>query len=282
MNTTENRALELISSIIVERISTSAIYCFGERKQKQAFENPFKKTPVVEKKNIHFYLLVLVNEYIVNSEAEITDFVETKTKGLYTITLVMHKAVSLRHLTPHKQHFFNEIMTKSYKVYEHETVPPNIAFDEPPKLQTDYMRYYWNNRNNIAETFLDSERQIDGMNTERIQEVMMRMAVEQICLGLINIFLGYHPNQCSLGHLFDLCELFTPLTSEIFPRTTDEDKKLFRLLKINPSALRWIGLKTNSFLSTELLEKRCSLFHEKASALAEAELGRLENLELKN
>jgi hypothetical protein len=128
---------------------------------------------------------------------------------------------------------------------------------------------------------LESEAQIDGFDTELIQESMLNIAVEQICLGLIDVFLGYQPNHFSLAFLFDICEIFTSLTSEIFPRTTEEDKKLFDLLKMHPSSLRWANLKTSSFLNTELLEKRCNLFYERACGLVESELERLENLENK-
>ena len=39
--------------------------------------------------------------------------------------------------------------------------------------------------------------------------------------------------------------------------------KLFDLLKMHPSSLRWANLKTSSFLNTELLEKRCNLFYQR-------------------
>lgn len=278
METIDKLGLQILSNIIIESISTSGIYCFGEKKQSQTVQNPFQKTTSIEEEHTHFYLLVFANEYITNAVADISDIIKTKTEGRYTVTLLIHKAISVQYYTSHKLHFFHKVLKEGYVVYEHHTVPPNIAFDETPKCNISYMRNHWNNRNKIAETFLGIENQLDDTNTEIIQEVMLHTVVEQTCLGLIDVFLGYRPDHFSLGYLFDLCEVFCSLTSDIFPRTTEEDKKLFALLKTNPSSLRWALLKTSHFLNTEILERRCNLFHERACGLIECEFERLENL----
>jgi hypothetical protein len=163
-------------------------------------------------------------------------------------------------------------------VYERENKPPNIAFEEVPKRNIDYIRSYWKNRNIIADNFLKGQYHVDYTNTGEVQESMLHITVEQICLGLINVFLGYHPNHFSLAYLFEICEIFAPLTSEIFPRTTSEDKKLFELLKTHQGSLRWGSLKKSCRVDTELLAKKCKLFHEQACELVEAELERIENL----
>jgi hypothetical protein len=281
MKAIDNTGLQVLSNIIVESISTSGIYCFGEKKQIQAIQNPFWESASKQEEHTHFYLLVFTNENKTNAVADISDIIKTKTDGRYTATLLLHKATSVRYLTPHRLHFFYEVLTKSQTVYEHVNVPPNLAFDGIPKRRVDSIRSHWKNRNIVAKTFLESENQIDGFDTELIQESMLHIAVEQTCLGLIDVFLGYQPNHFSLTFLFDICEIFTSLTSEIFPRKTEEDKRLFDLLKMQPSSLRWANLKTSSFLNTELLEKRCNLFYERAYELMESELERLENIEPK-
>ncbi|WP_348813881.1 hypothetical protein [Flavobacterium maritimum] len=282
MKAIDNTGLQILSNIIIESISTSGIYCFGEKKQVQAIQNPFQESASKQVEHTHFYLLVFTNENSTNAVNDISDIIKTKTEGRYTTTLLLHKATSVRYLTPHKLYFFHEVLTKCQTVYEHVNVPPNLAFDGIPKRKADSIRSHWNNRTKIAQTFLESENQIDGFDTEFVQESMLHMAVEQICLGLIDVFLGYRPNHFALAYLFDICEIFTSLTSEIFPRKTEEDKKLFDLLKVHPSSLRWANLKTSSFLNTELLEQRCNLFYEKANGLIESELERLENLKSNN
>ena len=43
MKAIENEGLQAISKIIVESISTSSIYCFGEKKNIQTVQNPFQE-----------------------------------------------------------------------------------------------------------------------------------------------------------------------------------------------------------------------------------------------
>lgn len=281
MKTMENLGLQTISKIIVESISTSSIYCFGEKKQVQTIQNPFKEFVSTHKEQTHFYLMVLTDEYVVNAVADISDIIKTKTEGQYMVTLLFFNVKYGHYLSPNQRYFYHQVLAKGYKIYERENMPLNICFDEIPERNINYVRSYWKNRNKVAETFLGNLNQVDYTDTGFVQDSMIHIVVEQICLGLINVFLGYHPDHFSLAYLFDLCEIFTPLTSEMFPRITSEDKRLFDLLKTNPSSLRWINVKKSSLLDTEHLERRCGLFYEKACEIAEVELQRIESLSSK-
>ena len=223
MKAIDNLGLQTISNIIVESISTSSIYCFGEKNQMQARYNPFKEFVSDHKENTHYYLMVLTDEYIINAVADISDSIKTKTEGRYTVTLLIFKAKYGHSLPPNQMYFYHQVLTKGYKVYERENIPIIISIDESPKRKIDSVRSYWKNRNIVAETFLTNMNQIDYSNTAFVQESMMHVAVEQICLGLINVFLDYHPDHFSMAYLFDICEIFTPLTSDIFPRTRSEE-----------------------------------------------------------
>lgn len=169
-------------------------------------------------------------------------------------------------------------MTRGYKVYERENLPLNISFEGSPEFKIKSIKSYWKNRNIIAEAYLAGVSQLDYTSTGFVQESMYHIAVEQICLGLISVFLGYYPDHFSLPYLFEICEIFTPLTSDIFPRNTSEDKAMFDLLKANPASLRWGSVKKCCLVDIELLEKRCDVFYAKATEIAEAELLRQESL----
>lgn len=275
MKTIDNSGLQTVSNIIVDRINTSSIYCFGEKKQVQTIENPFQEFVSSQKEHTHFYLMVLTDEYVANAIADISDIIKIKTEGLYTVTLLLYKAKCGHYLTKNQLYFYHQVLTKGYKVYERDTMPLNISFNEIPVYSSKSIALYWNNRRKIAEVFLNSENQIDYTDTGLVQEFMLHTAVEQISLGLINVFLGYFPNHFSLGYLFDICEIFTPLTSDVFPRTTSEDLRLFNLLKANPSSLRWMSVKKAAISDTEHLERRCRLFYERACEIVEAELDKL-------
>lgn len=275
MKTIDNQGLQQISKIIVERISTSSIYCFGERKQVQAIENPFQEFVCSHKEQSHFYLMVLTDDYIINAVADISDTIKTKTDGRYTVTLIFYKVKHSHYLPKNQHYFYYQIIAKGYKVYEREDNPVTVSIEQIPLRNIDAVGMYWNDRKKIAGQYMESEHQIDYNDTAFVQEQMLHTAVEQISLGLINVFLGYLPDHFALSYLFELCEIFTPLTSDIFPQATSEDKRLFDLLKRHPSSLRWSRVKESSLLDTEHLERRCQMFYDKACQIAEAEINRI-------
>lgn len=213
-----------------------------------------------------------------NAIADLSDIIKKKSKGQYTVTLLIHKATTVRQLTPERSHFFYQVMNKGLNLYEHSSVPPCIAFDEVPDRNVAYIKAYWRNRNRVSEVFLESQGMVDGIDTEPIQEAMMQIAMENIALALIDTFLGYRPIHFNLGYLFDICNLFCPLAREIFPRNTEEEIKLFELLSKHISKLRSANLGPINFLNTELLQRRCRLFQEKATVLIETEIQRLEKV----
>lgn len=107
MKTIENLGLQTISKIIVESISTSSIYCFGEKKQIETIANPFQEFVSTHKEHTHFYLMVLTDEYVSDATADISDIIKTKTDGSYTVKLLLYKAKSGQYLTPNQLYSFH-------------------------------------------------------------------------------------------------------------------------------------------------------------------------------
>jgi hypothetical protein len=277
---TDDKGLQFITIFLQDNLKLSALYCFGIQHITAMYTSALSDNTHNEQQT-HYYLLAFPFDHKSNAIADLSDIIKNKSNGQYTVTLLLHKATTVRQLTPNKSYFFYQVMHKGIKLYEHETVPPTIPFEEIPKRNTDYIKAYWHNRNRVAEVFLLSQDQIDGFDTETIQESMMHMAIENTALALIDTYLGYRPIHFSLGYLLDLCNLFCPLAREIFPRHTEEEVKLFEQLARHISKLRSATLGASNFLHTELLQRRCRLFHEKATVLIDFEIKRIEKLNKK-
>lgn len=272
---TDDKGLQFIKKFLLENIELSGLYCFGIHHKNKMRSNAVNGG-IQTKQHTHYYLLAYSINSKENTVADLSDMVKNKSKGQYTVTLLIHKATTVRQFTPDKSFFFHQAMTKGINLYEHERVPPCIAFNEEPHRNVAYIKAYWRNRSRVSEVFLDSQGTVEGLDTEPIQEAMMQVAMENIALALIDVFLGYRPIHFHLGYLFDLCDLFCPLSSDIFPRNTEEEKRLFELLSKHISRLRSANLGTIDFLHTELLQRRCRLFQERATVLIEEEIKRLE------
>ncbi|NUY80484.1 hypothetical protein HUK80_06220 [Flavobacterium sp. MAH-1] len=266
---------ELIVSTITKNLDTAAIYCFGKSTANAGRLSPLVSERENDASREHFYILALVEAMKENAVADISDAIRVKSDDKCTVTLLLHTVTSLRHRTDHGVFFFSEVFKKGEVLYEHETVPPGLNFVSR-KRSAKVSRAYWNSRMAIAATFLDSENQIERSGVEVVKQSMLHVAAEHVCLGLIEVFLAYRPNHYGLGYLFDLCDYFTPLCREVFPRDTEEGKLLFKLLCGNMSSLRRAVPDYSDFTYTELLEKRLHLFVERANILVEEELKRTE------
>lgn len=273
----EDKGLQFIKSFLLDNLKLSGLYCFGIHHKNKMYSNAINEE-VKTQQHTHYYLLAYTMENKSNAVADLSDIIRKKSKGHYTVTLLIHLATTIRQLTPEKSYFFHQAMTKGINLYEHERVPPNIAFSVLPQRNVAYLKAYWRNRNRIAEVLLESQGMVEGMDTEPIQEAMMQVAMENTALALIDTFLGYRPVHFHLGYLFDLCDLFCSLARHIFPRNTEEEIRLFELLSKHISKLRSANLVPIDFLHTELLQRRCRLFQEKATVLIEEEINRLENI----
>lgn len=271
----EDKGLQFIKNFLLDNMDLSGLYCFGIHHKNKIYSNALSGN-VTGKQHTHYYLLVYSMDRKANAVADLSDIIRKKSKGQYTVTLFIHLATTVRQLTPEKSYFYYQAMTKGIKLYEHDLVPPCVSFKDEPQRNVAYIKAYWRNRNRVSEVFLETQGTIEGMDTEPIQEAMMQVAMENIALALIDTFLGYRPIHFHLGYLFDICNLFCSLAQEIFPRNTEEEIKLFELLSKHISKLRSANLGAIDFLHTELLQRRCRLFQEKATILIEEEIERLE------
>ena len=275
LNPEWSKLLQDVRVVIKNYIRTGGIYCFATRMERVSHTNLFQMPEDGCTDKTHVYLLVLTEESKANATADLSDLIAGLVPNC-KVTLLLHKNTSLRQLTPNQKWFFNSIMQEGLLVWEHGTFPPYLHLDEEPVRQTALASGYWDHRLRIARAYLDSELQIEDSGIECVQHSMLHVVVEQVCLGMIAVFLGYQPTHFSLGYLMDLCSLFTPIASELFPRQTEDDQLLYKLLTTNFGTLRHAKTRYHGLMYTELLSKRCCLFVEQAELLVGKELERLD------
>lgn len=279
MKTIDNSELHIISTIIIESISTRGIYCFGEKKETQSFHTPFQDT-VKQEEHIHLYLLVFAEETRENASNDICDKIKTKTQGRITVTLLIHQVQSLKKMHDDQQYFFWSIMQNGEPLFQDTVKPPYLSNNGTPKRNLKSTSLYAANRKNNISTIWDWVYNDDEINSSyEVKMSSLHQIVEQTCLSLICVFMGYTPNHFSLDHLFNLCTYFNTITTDFFPRKTDQDRFLFKLLKQQPSALRFNRANDVDYLYYGLLEERCWKFKNQAAVLIKKELDRLTQME---
>lgn len=266
----------LVSGLIASFLVAQGIYCFGTRRFSDAFES-IATLGGPREEHVHFYLLVVAQNVPANAAADLSNLIKRKTRARCTATVLVHTVKSMHGKKPEHLYFFWKAMSEGTVLYEADRYERPVPVTAPPKRDVAALQRYWQERKRLAGLFIEAAYAIEA-DADAFKASLLHQAAAQLCLGLINTFLGYRPNHFSLGYLFELCECFTPLTRDFFPRRATEETALFEMLAKHPSQLRHEVQSHEHGSNIMVLERRCKAFLEKAAVLAAGELERLGNL----
>ena len=253
----ENTALDKISRIITHAIKAVAIYCFGKNEAVLP-----KDSLAVEEKmgNTNFYLLVFEDGLTPNTAHDLAGKIRSKSKGRYTVTLLVHNITELGTEQADQKYFFAKVISSGQQLYlnpEHLTLLNSVTPQQRNlKPAIEYLHY----RNTIANILL--EHVADGYDSSytHLTGILLHHVVEQAGLAMIRLFLGYSPNYFSIGYLLEICEHFGPEIANFFPTRTESDLQILKQLSRQPWTLRYSGKDSISTDEMELLEGRCNEF----------------------
>lgn len=278
----EGNPLNLITKIITDTIETSALYCFGQKTSNTSTDISILIDNQVSVESTHYYLFLIVKQFQNDVLGNVANKIKEQSGGRCTVTILMHTKKSLDQKAGDQQHFFYQILQRGNLLYQETTNPPYLLFEETPTRNLKSAKMYVMQRDKTKAFLMEAEA-LDGGGATKLHVYMMHLVIEQTCLGLIRLFLGYTPNQFALPYLFELCEYFTPLTAEIFPRVTKKDRELLKILSGHSTSLRYGFIDDVQYFDYEVLNNRYLEFVERADKLAAKELERLEKLnETKN
>ncbi len=263
-----DHALAEISGIIRGFVKIRAIYCFGysvtsSNKKQKAFSQ--------ELPGYHFYLLVLNSEHRQNMVPELQALIKKKFTGKYTVTILQHRAQYLRNQAVNQKQFINAVVGNGLEVYNN---PEHPFYEIPVATDRDlaFSKNYWDNRICLAEGFLAL------VHTEQpiILNVLIQQAVQQVAVGLIDLFMGYHPNIYSTNYLLRLLDCI-PELPKLFT-DSEEDSRLRQLLSANIDMLKHKNIGQETIEDSSKLFKKVKDFYDKILVIGNKELERLEQI----
>ncbi|TRX30894.1 hypothetical protein FNW52_19465 [Flavobacterium sp. ZT3R18] len=277
-----NKTLAEISLIINENCKTDAIYCFGYRNSsKPNSTGVFIKNESQNEYN-HFYLIVLTEKQKKKAVRKLSELIRDKTNSNTTVTLLLHKTASLKEIEANQHYFFYQTLIPERLVYQKQEILSYVNLEIRPQRNLVNSRIYLGYRQKSAFLFLEAHAAIGKKGETMVSIVLLNQAVEHICLGLINSILGYCPNHYSVEYLINLCDNFTTLTLEIFPRNTEHEKELFQILCYRPNLVRYNEIDAVYYPDVQILSKRCKEFQVRANELGRQELERIEKMNINN
>lgn len=250
-------------------IDTERIYCFGKRTYQASRSNPLSNNHSEHRLKDHYDLVVITSGDQVDKASNLQDKLNNRSSDAYTVLLLMHTAESLHKSLKSNYHFCHNLLRLGEQVYQKEGLNAEHALPEydPSNISFD-CRMNWHQRYYRGKAFIEAAGTVWDEGEETVVLSLLHQGIEQICLGMIFIFLGYRPNQHSLTHLFDLCFNFTTLIDSIFPRNTPEDLRVFRLLAKSANNGRFMINVSIDPTDTGLLYHRSKILIEESDILA--------------
>jgi HEPN domain-containing protein len=222
------------------------------------------------------YCLLLITESGTRIDHDVQDFVNTHYHH-GTITVICHCKKAITEAIAGNNRFFIKACTEGEVLYQSEEVflvGEVPSFD--PVLAADKAREHFKHRFSLAEGFyLGANECLGNWEQYNICAFMLHQAVEQLCIGLIRVHLGYRSEFHNLNRLLRLCTSFSEEPLALFTETA-EDMRLFNLLCKSYSAARYnAGFK----VSEEEAYALCDMvteFMEVFKRLCEEKIGELE------
>jgi len=271
-----NMPVEIIE-MLNKAITIIKLYCFGYRTyHKTCLRQSYLIDEAKEEENdLHYDILVLTNE----DHPDLIALQDRCSKiNHYNITLIVHHINEAINKKDKNRHFFSSIIKQSEQI-----CPPkqelfkNTDVEEHIGLSpAEGFNHFYRFQKNSLVLLETANLMIKELNSE-LALSMLHQSMEQLCLGMIYVFMAYQPNQYTLSHLFNLCRNFSPIIDEVFPLYSPVEKELLNLIgQFNRNLPKHIELPDSIHAQVTLLANKCSLLYIKVSKACEDRLQRIE------
>ncbi|RNL86688.1 HEPN domain-containing protein [Sinomicrobium pectinilyticum] len=269
MKLDDNKYLKEAIEQLKERIKTPvAIYVFGHR-ARSFFIEGINDTETTGIHDDHFDLLVVsetyVREKVMSLQGELN-----KRLGISLLLLSYTKDHIQKQLDKNNPYFHRVLQKKGSLLYAGLEIN-DWCFHENNGVRTEEelkkCMANWYKRETNASGFFNGATAIEDSEEFAVKVLLYNQAMEQASLGLLESFYGYTPYQQNLNHLYNLCCSFWYFPNDIFPRFTEEDKRLFNEFAHVVKSVLYKGLSYIDWDEAFRYEARCERFLEECSTL---------------
>lgn len=175
-------------------------------------------------------LLVVTREGDRRSDYELQDIIENRCRGQVPVTVLVHDIGYINRRIEEGQYFFSMIRHEGILLYDagrtqlHEAVDPDWA-QVRLVAQRDFDRW----RKQAWAFFRSAEFNVDRKEW-RVATFLLHQATENIYQAILLAFTGYKPTTHNLDKLRRYTNRFSIELAMVFPRDTETEDRLFRLL----------------------------------------------------
>jgi HEPN domain-containing protein len=164
------------------------------------------------------------------SDYELQDIIENRCRDEVSVTALVHDIGYVNRRIAEGQYFFTQVRRESILLYDAGRTPLVKAVDCDLAqalwmAERDFNRWQRQSR----AFFRSAEFNLDG-GEWKIVLFLLHQAAEQIYQAILLAFMGYKPTTHNLDKLRRYTNRFSVELALLFPRNSEEEDRLFRLL----------------------------------------------------
>lgn len=221
---------------LVQKFKPEQIYCFGKSIDLKVNDGCFIEHRSEE--NYHYFLL-MVTESVTRIEHEVQDFANNH-YPFGKITILAHGKETIAEAIKANNRFFITIYNDGKLIYSQDgMVQPSQTFSFIPTEGAVKAQKHYNHRIPLATGFLKSAKECLANLHYNLSAFMSHQVVEQCCIALIKVHLGYRSDIHNLYRQLGMCDSFSPAPSSLLLSGREDDKRLFDIMVKSYSAARY-------------------------------------------
>jgi HEPN domain-containing protein len=229
--------LQPVVSLLVDQFQPEKIFCFGNLTRSDSSSGCFTENTKIQKSH---YFLLMVTKDVTRVEFAAQDYINTHYEGA-SISIIAHGCKTIAEAIKKISRFFITVYRDGTLLYAADGIltPSKSLPDIDPAVFVQKAKNSYDHRWAMASGFLEGSRFCWEKGYINNSVFLLHQAVEQACIALVRVFTGYRPDLHNLDRLLKLCLCCDPGLSVHFPRNTDEEIRIFKLLNQSYSNARY-------------------------------------------
>jgi len=222
---------EKLVSIISAIVQPEMIYLLGASRYRRRSESIFCDDAPTSQHTSDYYLLILLSNFMGKEAYEWQDQIEHHCSSVMPVTTIALK-------TSH----FNEWLTTGHAFAKHvyeKAVPiftaGNIVLSAPPAglnlAEAEIPDKFYTEGLNRAKEFFAGAELFREREQYPLAAFMLHQSAEQALRTILKLGTGYYSCTHNLDRLIRYASMVSYQLPDIFPRKSDKDKQLFKLLQ---------------------------------------------------
>ena len=224
----QSTALNETISQIAKETKAEMILCYGVRTNHNFIWSSFLQA-TDEVRSMECDLVILTREKEKVKRDELAESITRRNNAALKFTVLVHGIEAVDEELKKGNHFFTSLLQKGVVLFDTQTFSLNVS--RSISLSVSNIEAYWTKRYDLASHFYKGAAHAlsQGWNDQAV--FMLHQAVEHACTALIKIYLGYRASTHKLSCLLSMVENFSLYSITAFPRLTQDEIRLFKVLE---------------------------------------------------